>query len=169
MKIASIGGGPAGLYFSILMKKAYPETEITVYERNSPDDTFGWGVVFSDETLGNFEEADAQSFQEIRSQFRYWREIETYYRDTCIVSGGHGFAALSRRPSISVALPFGGLQKGRGRVLEPLRFLRRQIELVAVLRRAIDRSDRTCIVRAGEIALAVGSAFAAGTIFSERR
>lgn len=97
MKIASIGGGPAGLYFSILMKKAFPDTEITVYERNAADDTFGWGVVFSDETLGNFEHADSQSFYEIRSQFRYWREIETYYRDTCIVSTGHGFAALSRK------------------------------------------------------------------------
>ncbi len=102
MKIASIGGGPAGLYFSILMKKAYPETEITVCERNSADDTFGWGVVFSDETLGNFEAADAQSFQEIRSQFRYWREIETYYRDTCIVSSGHGFAALSRKTLLQI-------------------------------------------------------------------
>ncbi len=97
MKIASIGGGPAGLYFSILMKKSFPDAEITIYERNQADDTFGWGVVFSDETLGNFEEADRQSFHEIRSNFRYWRDIETYYRDTCIVSTGHGFAALSRK------------------------------------------------------------------------
>lgn len=97
MKIASIGGGPSGLYFSILMKQAYPQSEITVYERNQPDDTFGWGVVFSDETLSNFELADPQSFREIRSQFRYWREIETYFRDTCTVSTGHGFAALSRQ------------------------------------------------------------------------
>ena len=97
MKIACIGGGPAGLYFSILMKKSFPDSEITIYERNQPEDTFGWGVVFSDETLGNFEAADSQSFHEIRSQFRYWREIETYYRDTCVVSTGHGFAALSRK------------------------------------------------------------------------
>ena len=57
MRIASIGGGPAGLYFAILMKQACPETEIDIYERNRADDTFGWGVVFSDETLGNFETA----------------------------------------------------------------------------------------------------------------
>ncbi len=65
MKIVSIGGGPAGLYFAILMKQAYPSTEITVLERNRPDDTFGWGVVFSDETLGAFEEAEPESFAEI--------------------------------------------------------------------------------------------------------
>ena len=97
MKIVSIGGGPAGLYFSILMKKAFPETDIQVYERNRPDDTFGWGVVFSDETLGNFEEADEKTFAEITDHFRYWQQIETYYGGTCTVSSGHGFAALSRQ------------------------------------------------------------------------
>ena len=97
MKIVSIGGGPAGLYFSILMKKAFPETEITVYERNRPDDTFGWGVVFSDETLGQFEEADFASFSAITSSFKYWRDIETFYRGARVVSTGHGFAALSRK------------------------------------------------------------------------
>ena len=75
MKIVSIGGGPAGLYFAILMKKARPESEITVLERNRPDDTFGWGVVFSDETLGAFEDADAESFAEITANFKYWRDI----------------------------------------------------------------------------------------------
>ena len=102
MKIVSIGGGPAGLYFAILMKKAYPDTEITILERNRPDDTFGWGVVFSDETLGAFEDADADSFAEITSNFKYWRDIETYYRDTCTVSTGHGFAALSRKKLLQI-------------------------------------------------------------------
>ena len=97
MKIASIGGGPAGLYFGILMKKAFPETTIDIYERNREDDTFGWGVVFSDETLGNFEQADEQSFAQITDHFRYWDRIETHYGGTCTVSSGHGFAALSRR------------------------------------------------------------------------
>ena len=61
MKIVSIGGGPAGLYFAILMKKAYPATDITVLERNRPEDTFGWGVVFSDDTLSQFEDADPET------------------------------------------------------------------------------------------------------------
>ena len=97
MKIVSIGGGPAGLYFSILMKKALPGAEITVFERNRPDDTFGWGVVFSDETLDNFERADPESFAEITASFRYWKSIETFYGGECVVSTGHGFAALSRK------------------------------------------------------------------------
>ena len=97
MKICSIGGGPAGLYFSILMKKARPETEITVFERNRADDTFGWGVVFSDETLGAFEEADPESYAQITASFKYWRDIETFYGGTKTVSTGHGFAALSRK------------------------------------------------------------------------
>ena len=97
MKIASIGGGPAGLYFAILMKKAHPEVEISVFERNRPEDTFGWGVVFSDETLSQFEEADAESFAAITASFKYWRNIETTYRGACVVSTGHGFAALGRK------------------------------------------------------------------------
>ena len=97
MKIVSVGGGPAGLYFSILIKQAYPATAVTVYERNRPDDTYGWGVVFSDETLGQFEKADPQTYVAITSQFKYWRDVETFYRGTRTVSTGHGFAALSRR------------------------------------------------------------------------
>ena len=97
MKIVSVGGGPAGLFFSILMKKAFPETEIEVLERNRPDDTYGWGVVFSDETLDNLEAADPQSFAAIRGRFKYWRDIETYYRGACVTSTGHGFCALERK------------------------------------------------------------------------
>ena len=97
MKITCIGGGPAGLYFSILMKKAYPETEIHLLERNRSDDTFGWGVVFSDETLDNFESADPESYAEITANFKYWQSIETFYRGTKTVSTGHGFAAISRQ------------------------------------------------------------------------
>ncbi len=97
MKIVSIGGGPAGLYFAILMKKAYPECEMRVVERNRADDTFGFGVVFSDETLGNFEGADPETYRAITDNFIYWRDIETYYGGTCTVSTGHGFSALSRK------------------------------------------------------------------------
>jgi anthraniloyl-CoA monooxygenase len=97
MKIAVIGGGPAGLYFSLLMKKAFPKTELTVYEKNKADDTFGWGVVFSEETLNNFEQADAQTYAAIKESFKYWDDIETYVGGTCITSTGHGFCGLSRR------------------------------------------------------------------------
>lgn len=97
MRITSIGGGPGGLFFGILLKKAFPEAEITVLERNRPQDTFGWGVVFSDETLGNIQEADPESFAEIQASFRYWKDIDTFYRGTCVTSTGHGFCALSRK------------------------------------------------------------------------
>ncbi len=102
MKIVSIGGGPAGLYFGILMKKLEPRCEITVYERNKSDDTFGWGVVFSDETLGQFEAADPESYAAITASFKYWRDVETFYRGTRTVSTGHGFAALSRRHLLEI-------------------------------------------------------------------
>jgi anthraniloyl-CoA monooxygenase len=97
LRIVTIGAGPAGLYFAILMKKRFPEVAIRVLERNRPDDTFGWGVVFSDETLGNFEEADPETYAEITGSFRYWQSIETFYRSEKTVSTGHGFAALSRK------------------------------------------------------------------------
>jgi anthraniloyl-CoA monooxygenase len=96
MKILSIGAGPAGLYFSLLMKKAQPASEITVVERNGSDDTFGFGVVFSDETLGNFEEADADSYHSIRAEFAYWTDIDTYYRGEKITAGGNGFCGIPR-------------------------------------------------------------------------
>ena len=97
MKIVGVGGGPAGLYFGILMKKAFPETEITLFERNRFDDAFGWGVVFSEETLGNLGEADAGTYRTIRDHFVYWDDIETYYGGTCITSTGHGFCGISRK------------------------------------------------------------------------
>ena len=102
MRIACIGAGPAGLYFSILMKKAFPETEVRVYERNRPDDTFGWGVVFSDETLDNFAEADPESFAEITNSFAYWSDIENHYGGACVRSTGHGFCGLSRKKLLQI-------------------------------------------------------------------
>ena len=102
MKIACLGGGPAGLYFAILMKKAFPQAGIVVHERNKADDTFGFGVVFSDETLGNFEAADEPTYREIRRLFRYWGDIETHLGDAVVRSTGHGFCGMSRRRLLQV-------------------------------------------------------------------
>ncbi|MBK7857606.1 MAG: FAD-dependent monooxygenase [Archangiaceae bacterium] len=102
MKIACIGGGPAGLYFSILLKKAFPEVDVTVTEKNKSDDTFGWGVVFSRETLGNLRAADEPSYLEIERRFAYWDDIQTFYRGTCVTSTGHGFCGLSRRQLLTL-------------------------------------------------------------------
>lgn len=97
MRIVSIGGGPAGLYFSLLMKKTFPQVSIDIYERNKPDDTFGWGVVFSRETLGTLREADAESMAAIEARFAYWDDIETWVGGERTVSSGHGFCGLSRK------------------------------------------------------------------------
>ena len=97
MKIAIIGGGPAGLYSAILLKKQRPAAEITVYERNRADDTFGFGVVFSDATLDNFEKYDAVSYRRITEQFAYWDDIAVHFRGTVHRVGGNGFCGCSRR------------------------------------------------------------------------
>lgn len=81
MKIACIGGGPAGLYFALLLKKAQPEHSIIVFERNKPDQTFGWGVVFSDETLGYLEENDEPTYRKITDTFAHWDSIDVFVRD----------------------------------------------------------------------------------------
>ena len=97
MKVHVIGGGPAGLYFAILMKKAWPDTRITVFERNRPDDTFGFGVVFSDETLETFEAYDRESYQAIIAHFAYWDDIEIHFRGSVQRVGGNGFCGCARR------------------------------------------------------------------------
>src|SRR6202045_1743645 len=97
MKIAIIGGGPAGLYAAILLKKQRADAEITVYERNRADDTFGFGVVFSDATLDNFEKSDSPSYRRITQEFAYWDDIAVHFRSTIHRVGGNGFCGCSRR------------------------------------------------------------------------
>lgn len=97
MRIAVIGGGPGGLYFAILMKKWQPAADITVFERNRPDDTFGFGVVFSDATLDIFERYDAESYRAITENFAYWDDIEVRFKDTVHRIGGNGFCGCSRQ------------------------------------------------------------------------
>jgi anthraniloyl-CoA monooxygenase len=97
MRIAVAGGGPGGLYFAALARQLLPDTEITVWERNAPGDTFGFGVVFSDETLGGIENADPVIYQQMEREFARWDDIDVHYRGEVITSGGHGFAAMSRR------------------------------------------------------------------------
>ena len=102
MKIACIGGGPAGLYFAILMKKADPSHDITVYERNRPYDTFGWGVVFSDQTLENLQGADEESRAEIIDSLAHWDDIDVHFKGRVITSGGHGFCGIERKHLLNI-------------------------------------------------------------------
>lgn len=96
-KITVIGGGPGGLYFSILTKKAMPHCQIDVYERNKPDDSFGFGVVFSDETLGEFFMRDLKSYELIRSEFAYWDDIIIARDGESVNIAGNGFCGCSRK------------------------------------------------------------------------
>jgi anthraniloyl-CoA monooxygenase len=102
VRIAIIGGGPAGLYLATLLGKADAGHDITVVERNRADDTFGWGVVFSNQTLENLRRADRESFAEITRNFAHWDDIDIHYRGRTITSGGHGFAGLSRKKLLNI-------------------------------------------------------------------
>jgi anthraniloyl-CoA monooxygenase len=101
-RIVCLGGGPAGLYTAILLRKALPAARVELYERNKPDDTFGWGVVFSDQTMGNFRIADPESHSAILASFHHWDDIAIHFRGRRIVSGGHGFAGISRKRLLSL-------------------------------------------------------------------
>src|SRR5438105_3207571 len=96
MKITIIGGGPAGMYFAILMKKANAAHDITIYERNGPDDTFGWGVVFSGKTLANLREADEVSHAAITRDFQAWDNVDVVHRDEKISIHGNSFSGIAR-------------------------------------------------------------------------
>ena len=96
MKINIIGGGPAGLYFAILMKRADPHHDISVYERNGPDDTFGWGVVFSGQTLAHLKNADAESHARITKSFETWDNVDVVHRDQKVSIHGNSFSGIAR-------------------------------------------------------------------------
>ncbi|QDU83539.1 NADPH dehydrogenase [Planctomycetes bacterium Pla163] len=102
MRVACIGGGPAGLYFAALLKERVPSAQVDVFERNRADDTFGWGVVFSDETLDRFREADEVTYQAIRDGFVHWTDIENHYGGECVRSTGHGFVGTPRRELLRI-------------------------------------------------------------------
>ena len=102
MRIACVGGGPAGLYFAISMKLRDTSHEIEVFERNAPGVTFGWGVVFSDQTVENLAANDPQSAQIIADEFAHWDDIDVHYRGTCITSGGHGFIGIGRKRLLEI-------------------------------------------------------------------
>jgi anthraniloyl-CoA monooxygenase len=102
MKINIIGGGPAGLYFALLMKKQDEGREVTVYERNAPDDTFGWGVVFSDKTLSYLKDTDQESFDEITASFEVWDNVDVVHRDQKITIRGNRFSGIARLELLNI-------------------------------------------------------------------
>jgi anthraniloyl-CoA monooxygenase len=97
VRVAVVGGGPGGLYLAALLKQLDARHEVTVWERNAPDDTFGFGVVFSDETLGGIENADPVVAGQMASRFARWTDIDIHFRGERHTVGGQGFAAMSRK------------------------------------------------------------------------
>src|ERR1700744_4501083 len=102
MRIAVAGGGPGGLYFAALVRQLLPDTEITVWERNAPDDTFGFGVVFSDETLGGIETADTAVYRRMAASSPRWTNIHVEFNAHALTVGGQGFAAMPRRDLLQI-------------------------------------------------------------------
>ena len=102
MRVLCIGGGPAGLYLALLLKKADPAHVVRVVERNRPYDTFGWGVVFSDQTLDNLSAADPETATAIAGAFNHWDDIDVHFKDRTITSGGHGFCGIGRKRLLNI-------------------------------------------------------------------
>ncbi len=101
-RILCIGGGPAGLYFALLMKARNPALDITVVERNRPFDTFGWGVVLSDQTLANLAAADGETAALIGNEFHHWDDIQVFFKGRQVRSGGHGFCGIGRKRLLNI-------------------------------------------------------------------
>jgi anthraniloyl-CoA monooxygenase len=102
MRIKIIGGGPAGLYFALLMKKHDPSHEISVFERNAPDDTFGWGVVFSDKTLSYLKENDEETYRRITESFELWDNVDVVHRDQKVTIRGNRFSGIARLELLNI-------------------------------------------------------------------
>ena len=102
MRVLCIGGGPAGLYLALLLKKADARNVVRVVERNRPCDTFGWGVVFSDQTLDNLAAADPETARDIADSFNHWDDIDVHFKGRTITSGGHGFCGIGRKRLLNI-------------------------------------------------------------------
>src|ERR1700683_2173585 len=102
MRIVSVGGGPAGLYYGLLMKKENPAHRVTVVERNRPYDTFGWGVVFSDATMDNMRAWDIETAQAIETAFNHWDDIEVLIKGKRMRTTGHGFVGIGRKKLLNI-------------------------------------------------------------------
>ncbi|MFJ5368482.1 bifunctional salicylyl-CoA 5-hydroxylase/oxidoreductase [Bosea sp. CER48] len=133
MRIAVVGGGPAGLYFALLMKRDWPEITVDVFERNQADDTFGFGVVFSDQTLDTFRAADAKSYAAIRDNFAYWDDIEIHFKGDSYRVPGNGFCGCSRRSLLMLVQERArelGVSLHFGSEIADVETLRREYDLV---------------------------------------
>ena len=102
MRILCLGGGPAGLYFAMLTKLRHPQDEVTVIERNRAFDTFGWGVVLSDQTLENLRRADPASGELIGQAFNHWDCVEMFFKGRSVRSGGHGFCGIGCKKLLNI-------------------------------------------------------------------